>query len=86
MLGKFRFLSATAGIDKNLMDQESGTAMNPISANLIVIGGGSAGMASARRAAKYTKTVILIEHQQRLGGLKSQISFSVKLSFFRYLR
>ena len=50
------------------MDATEGTAMNPIKANLIVIGGGSGGMASARRAARYTKKVVLVELQQRLGG------------------
>lgn len=36
--------------------------------NCIVLGGGSGGMGSARRAVRYTDKVVLVEKQIRLGG------------------
>lgn len=47
---------------------EKKAGMSATTCNCIVLGGGSGGMGAARRAARYTNDVVLVEKQIRLGG------------------
>lgn len=63
-------LSVTAKSDRivRYREKRSHTMSQKLVFDLIVIGGGSGGLASARRAAKYGARVALIEASPRLGG------------------